>query len=175
MRRTLTVLLLGFALAGCRTTANESTTASGGIDPGQLSGAQELSRRVAGVPLLYVHEEQKSLLISSCRVEDVVALKNGIYSAPKSVIHHCSSLPGFSGGPLLAASGEIALLNSHGVADESDDPPCSYETTPCEVLASGETRIDKTRNYAQYVDGLAGCFNAHGVFQLSPPACRLPK
>ena len=130
--------------------------------------------RLVGIPLRTSTYDQQSLHISSCNRGDEVALRNGIYSAPQSVKHKCSSIPGFSGGPLLGDDGTVVLLNSHGTDDFSNDKPCTYETMPCEVRANGQVVVDKDMNYGQYVDGIAACFTK-GVFDLSPKNCTLPK
>lgn len=128
-----------------------------------------------GIPLLNVDDDQKTLHASDCDLLETVALKNGIYDAPKSVRHRCASLPGFSGGPLVS-SGEIILLNSHGSADDSrGDADCSYETRPCEVESGKKPVVREDLNYGQFVDGIAGCFGKDGKFDLSRNQCRLPK
>ena len=129
--------------------------------------------RLIGIPLRTAAYDHQSLYVSSCKVGDEVSLRNGIYAAPHSVKHKCSSIPGFSGGPLVADDGMVVLLNSHGTDDFSNDPACTYESMPCEIRASGELVVDKTTNYAQYVDGIAGCFNAAGLFDLTGPHCTL--
>ncbi len=149
-----------------------------GYKPLKLSHARPaVGTRVGlvGVPLRTRDYDKQSLHISSCTVGEEVALKNGIYTAPHSVKHKCSSIPGFSGGPLVADDGTVVLLNSHGSDDFSNDAPCSYESMPCEVRADGSVFVDKDMNYAQYVDGFSDCFNEAGVFDLARQACRLQR
>ena len=131
--------------------------------------------RLIGVPLVLVSEEKMTLQISECTIGRVAKLRNGIYSAPESVVHRCSSVPGFSGGPLLDAAGGIVLLNSHGATEDSSDPPCTYATRPCEVMPDGSEVVVVEANYGQYVDRMAGCFGPDGRFDLARPDCRLPK
>lgn len=130
--------------------------------------------RLVGVPLRTVSYDRQSLHISSCQVGEEVALRNGIYGAPHSVKHRCSSIPGFSGGPLIADDGTVVLLNSHGADDFSEAKACTYAAMPCEVQANGEVVVDRETNYAQYVHTIAGCFDRAGVFKLNLANCGLP-
>lgn len=129
---------------------------------------------LVGVPLLYVPGALQSLHRSYCDVQQTVVLRNGDYLAPDSVVHQCSSLPGFSGGPLLSAEHEILLLNSHGVDETLPLPDCTYESRPCEVLPDGSTEVRPERNYAQHVHGIGSCFDERGRFGLELPGCALP-
>lgn len=151
-----------------------------GIKPLTVSPKKPASgpnAHLVGIPLLRVPEDQKSLHITGpCRLFGNAHLKNGIYEAPRSVIHNCSSIEGFSGGPVIdAASGEVVLINSHGDAGDSTDAPCTYASRPCEVDANGATNVVPKRNYGQYLDAISRCFNTAGRFDVSRPTCDLPK
>src|SRR5262249_2746396 len=70
--------------------------------------------RIVGAPLARVSESEHYLRVSDCRAGASVALKNGPYRAPFSVIHQCSSIEGFSGAPLVDPKTlEVYLINSH--------------------------------------------------------------
>ncbi len=130
---------------------------------------------LVGVPLLYVPTSWMSLQKSDCQVGDQASLLNGTYLAPHSVIHKCSSLPGFSGGPLVDSNFEIVLLNSHGTDETIPDiADCTYESRPCELLPDGGEIVHPERNYAQETAGFANCFDVNGVFDLTQPGCSLP-
>lgn len=149
-----------------------------GIRPLRLSSRPSVNgARVAliGAPLYYVLAEQKSLHISYCTLLGTVALKNGTYSAPESVAHQCSSLPGLSGGPLVdLQTREVVLLNSHGSDDASAwEAPCSYESRPCEVRPGRAPVVNPAMNYGQRVDRIAGCFDAWGAFNRTLKNCGL--
>jgi hypothetical protein len=151
-----------------------------GIIPLKLSATRPATGeavRLIGVPLFHVSWSRNSLHISSCTVGRNAVIENGIYKAPESVAHQCSSVEGFSGGPLISiATGEVVLLNSHGAADSSSgDAPCTYATRPCEVLSNGTKKVWNDLNFAQYVDGISGCFAATGIFDLARTECKLPK
>lgn len=130
--------------------------------------------QLIGIPLLHVPARMQSLQRSGCTLGEDVVLRNGDYLAPDSVVHACSSIAGFSGGPLLDEAGRVALINSHGATDASDDPDCTYASRPCEVEADGSTVVREDRNYAQRIHGLAGCFDDGGRFDLALPTCTLP-
>lgn len=135
--------------------------------------------RLAGIPLMYVNEEVRTLRISECKLGETVSLENTrttltesvTYLAPKSVVHKCSSLPGFSGGPLLTSNGEIALLNSHGADENSKDSDCSYASRPCEVSVTGRRVVRPERNYAQTLERIEGCFGSDGQFSPGIKGC----
>jgi MYXO-CTERM domain-containing protein len=130
---------------------------------------------LVGVPLLYVPLGEMSLHKSDCPVGATVELLNGMYHAPFSVIHKCSSLPGFSGGPLLTQDFHIALLNSHGTDQTIPNiPDCTYESRPCEILSDGGEVVHPERNYAQQVAGFGRCFDGTGTFDLGQAGCTLP-
>ena len=133
--------------------------------------------RLIGVPLFHVSWSRNSLHISSCTVGRTAFIQNGVYTAPQSVTHQCGSVEGFSGGPLISdATGEVVLLNSHGAADSAYfDAACTYATKPCEVLSDGTKKVWDNLNFAQYVDGISGCFESSGVFDLKRLDCRLAK
>jgi hypothetical protein len=166
-----------------RSAATLKELASRGIQGLKLSQRkvkQGESARLVGTLLFFPgmdwwDHSVRTVRLSPCRLQETVELKNGAYSAPQSVVHQCSSLPGFSGGPLLDERGEVVLLNSHGNTQDSKDPDCSYETKPCEVLSDGTFELREDRNYGQRVDGIASCFNKSGVFDLSATECLLPK
>ncbi len=135
--------------------------------------------RIVGVPLRTVPSNDQVLHISDCAIGTVTKLVqkwgNEVYIYPESVRHQCSSIPGFSGGPLVDASGSVVLLNSHGTDDFSKDAACTYASMPCEVDAEGKVTVNREINYGQYVDGLSGCFNEKGVFTLAKSSCGLKK
>lgn len=151
---------------------------SKGIKPLKLSTkkpAQGSAASLIGIPLRSVKEKNKSLHISACNLGTEVSIENGIYRAPHSVRHQCSSIPGFSGGPILNADGEVVLINSHGSDDFSEDGACTYASMPCELDLAGNKLVRRDMNYAQYTHPLAGCFNTAGVFDLQSEKCGLKK
>lgn len=177
-RRLAYVTESGMDLAIYEADATLAQVAGMGLQPLKLRSTRPQAGdtvRLIGVPLRTRDEDKQSLHISTCKVGGVVSLKNGIYTAPQSVKHECNSIPGFSGGPLLADDGAVVLINSHGTDDFSDDAPCTYATMPCEVSQSGETKVDRDVNYAQFVDGIARCFDAAGKFDLGQAECGLPR
>jgi Trypsin-like peptidase domain len=132
--------------------------------------------QLVGVPLLRVPQDERSLHITdTCELSGTVTLRNGAYTAPRSVIHNCSSIEGFSGAPLMDVNTrEVVLLNSHGDAGDSHDAPCTYASQPCEVDRDGSVHLEPTRNYGQYLVPLSGCFDNLGKFDLRAPHCALP-
>lgn len=133
--------------------------------------------RLVGVPLLRVPFDERSLHITeTCEIFGNANLRNGIYSAPNSVIHNCSSVEGFSGGPVLdRKTNEVVLINSHGASGDSTDAPCTYASQPCEVDENGQIHMEIKRNYGQYLTPLVHCFDSNGRFTLYAPECELPK
>jgi hypothetical protein len=133
--------------------------------------------RLIGAPLLRLNRDLRSLHITSeCQITGKANLKNGEYSAPNSFVHNCSSIEGFSGGPLIDVKTEkVVLINSHGDAGDSSDPICTYASRPCEVDENGGVRSVPEHNYGQLLDALPSCFNNAGVFNLELEECRLPR
>jgi uncharacterized protein (TIGR03437 family) len=151
--------------AAVRPLAVSSTPASGGDDV-----------ITVGAPVSNIPAEESFLRLARCTLDPPVDLIEWIWRFWRALPNRCSDIHGgSSGSPMIAAgSGQVvALINTSTVGAPRDSGafPCSLNQ-PCEV-ASGGFRYRQNTNYAVPIHGLAACFDAQGVFDLTRSGCPL--
>lgn len=150
--------------------------ADAGIMPLALAATDaEPGKRVVAISMALDEESAESsfLRATTCTLDDQTDLLEFVWQWHDAWRNDCSDMTHENAGsPLLDVEDNSVVALSSTTTAGSDQGDC-YLDRPCEIGADG-VMVREDTNYAVSVAGLAACFSADGVFDVTLDACPLP-
>lgn len=145
-----------------------------GVRAYQLAGLPKAGTNISiiGVPVHNVPQQEWALRQVECKAGERSRLFEFVWIWDQAQAGDCAGiLPGNSGSPVFNSQGQVSgIINTTTIG--ADIGGNCYLGKPCELTANGVVSRSNT-SYWLAVDGVRGCFDNTGEFNLTAPGCRL--